>query len=103
MGTESHPHVDNTLHRPVTAGLDMSSPARRAPALAASANSSDGDAAGRGGRVDGAWGSAAVFRHAVEESWLVHARDTRGVRPTDDGHSALRPHLRLTEAALTAV
>nr|WP_326778893.1 transcriptional regulator [Streptomyces sp. NBC_01445] len=28
---------------------------------------------------------AAVFRHAVEESWLVHAHDTRVVRLTDDG------------------
>ncbi|MFI1051227.1 helix-turn-helix domain-containing protein [Streptomyces griseoruber] len=45
---------------------------------------------------------AAVFRHAVEESWLVHARDTRVVRLTDDGHGALRVHLRLPDAALTA-
>ncbi|WSN69779.1 hypothetical protein OG467_39200 [Streptomyces sp. NBC_01361] len=27
---------------------------------------------------------AAVFRHAVEESWLVHAHDTRVVRLTDE-------------------
>lgn len=45
---------------------------------------------------------AAVFRHAVEEAWLVHARDTRVVRLTDDGRSALRLYLRLPDAALTA-
>ncbi|WP_328876024.1 hypothetical protein OHT76_41395 [Streptomyces sp. NBC_00287] len=45
---------------------------------------------------------AAVFRHAVGESWLVHTRDTRIVKLTADGHSALRLHLRLTNTALTA-
>lgn len=35
------------------------------------------------------------FRHAVEESWLVHTRDTRVVRQTDHGLSALRLRLRL--------
>ncbi|WP_405476299.1 hypothetical protein [Streptomyces sp. NBC_00009] len=45
---------------------------------------------------------AAVFRHAVEESWLVHAHDTRVVRLTDDGLSALRLHPRLPDTTLTA-
>ncbi|MFD6361534.1 hypothetical protein ACFWFX_17010 [Streptomyces roseolus] len=43
---------------------------------------------------------AAVFRHAVEESWLVHTGDTRVVRLTDAGRASLRPHLRLPDAAL---
>nr|WP_206325297.1 MULTISPECIES: winged helix-turn-helix domain-containing protein [unclassified Streptomyces] len=43
---------------------------------------------------------AAVFRHAVEESWLIHAGDTRVVRLTDAGRAALRLHLRLPDAAL---
>ncbi|MEU3693256.1 ArsR/SmtB family transcription factor [Streptomyces narbonensis] len=49
---------------------------------------------------------AAVFRHAVEESWLVHTRDTRVVRLTDHGLDALHLHLglrlRLSDTALTA-
>lgn len=44
---------------------------------------------------------AAVFRHAVEESWLVHTADTRVVRLTDDGRAALRLRLRLPDTALT--
>ncbi|WP_033328431.1 hypothetical protein [Streptomyces yerevanensis] len=44
---------------------------------------------------------ASVFRHAVEESWLVRVDDTRVVRLTDHGRDALRPHLRLLNAALT--
>lgn len=44
---------------------------------------------------------AAVFRHAVEESWLIHTGDTRVVRLTDAGRASLRLHLRLPDAALT--
>ncbi|MFI0827449.1 ArsR/SmtB family transcription factor [Streptomyces roseolus] len=43
---------------------------------------------------------AAVFRHAVEESWLVRTGDTRVVRLTDAGRASLRLHLRLPDAAL---
>jgi DNA-binding transcriptional ArsR family regulator len=45
---------------------------------------------------------AAVFRHAVEDAWLVPVADTRVVRLTDHGRSALRLHLDLPDKALTA-
>ncbi len=45
---------------------------------------------------------ASVFRHAVGESWLVPVASTRVVRLTDHGRDALRRHLHLQDAALTA-
>jgi hypothetical protein len=46
--------------------------------------------------------AAAVFRHALGESWLVPAEGSRVVRLTDQGRDALRDHLGLTDEALTA-
>ncbi|WP_234338334.1 hypothetical protein [Streptomyces sp. NRRL F-5727] len=45
--------------------------------------------------------AAAIFRHAVAEKWLVHAHDTRVVRLTADGRTALGLHLRLPDTVLT--
>ncbi|MFF3328175.1 ArsR/SmtB family transcription factor [Streptomyces sp. NPDC002888] len=45
---------------------------------------------------------ASVFRHAVEQSWIVHENATRVVRLTDDGRAALRRYLGLPDTALTA-
>ncbi|MEU5085085.1 MULTISPECIES: ArsR/SmtB family transcription factor [Streptomyces] len=45
--------------------------------------------------------AAAVFRHAVRESWLVPADGSRLVRLTDRGRDAFRRHLCLTDEALT--
>lgn len=46
--------------------------------------------------------AAAVFHHAVKESWLVPAEGSRVVRLTDQGRDAFRRHLGLTDEALTA-
>ncbi|MFC5150070.1 ArsR/SmtB family transcription factor, partial [Streptomyces aureoversilis] len=46
--------------------------------------------------------AAAVFHHAVQESWLVPAGGSRVVRLTDQGRDAFRRHLGLTDEALTA-
>ncbi|KUH39735.1 MULTISPECIES: ArsR/SmtB family transcription factor [Streptomyces] len=43
---------------------------------------------------------AALFRHALESSWLVRRSTTRMVTVTDAGHTALRTRLRLTDDAL---
>jgi DNA-binding transcriptional ArsR family regulator len=45
---------------------------------------------------------AALFHHALDQSWLTVRIDrTRVVRLTDRGRDALRTHLRLPETALT--
>ncbi len=45
--------------------------------------------------------AAAVFHHAIQESWLVPAEGSRVVRLTDQGRDAFRRHLGLTDEALT--
>jgi DNA-binding transcriptional ArsR family regulator len=45
---------------------------------------------------------AAVFHHALAQSWLtIHEDSTRVVRLTDQGRDALRLHLHLADEALT--
>jgi DNA-binding transcriptional ArsR family regulator len=44
--------------------------------------------------------AAGLFHHAREESWLVHAEDSRVVRLTDRGRDALRRNFDLTDEAL---
>ncbi len=43
---------------------------------------------------------AALFRHALDSSWLVHRSTTRIVTVTDAGHAALRTRLGLTDDVL---
>ena len=46
--------------------------------------------------------AAGVFRHALEQSWLVPAEGSRVVRLTDHGRDAFHRHLGLPDEALTA-
>jgi DNA-binding transcriptional ArsR family regulator len=46
--------------------------------------------------------AAALFRHALEASWLVLADGSRVVRLTGPGRDALREHLDLPDEVLTA-
>ncbi|CAM5573611.1 ArsR family transcriptional regulator OS=Streptomyces glaucescens OX=1907 GN=SGLAU_07470 PE=4 SV=1 [Streptomyces glaucescens] len=46
--------------------------------------------------------AAGVFRHALEQSWLVPAEGSRVVRLTDHGRAAFHRHLGLPDEALTA-
>ena len=43
---------------------------------------------------------AALFRHALDSSWLVHRSTTRMVTVTDAGHTALRTRFGLTDDVL---
>ncbi|MEU0741646.1 helix-turn-helix domain-containing protein [Streptomyces sp. NPDC006134] len=45
--------------------------------------------------------AAAVFRHALRETWLAPADGSRVVRLTDEGREAFRHHLGLGDGALT--
>ncbi|MGW0614755.1 hypothetical protein [Streptomyces sp. NPDC002788] len=46
--------------------------------------------------------AAALFRHALEASWLVLADGLRVVRLTDPGRDAFRKHPDLPDEVLTA-
>ncbi|MEV5313140.1 helix-turn-helix domain-containing protein [Streptomyces sp. NPDC052610] len=46
--------------------------------------------------------AASVFRHALRESWLAPAENSRVVRLTDRGREAFRRHLNLTDESLNA-